>query len=119
MTPHSLQDPVSASAHDLVRCGCWRFMEHQNLILVHPQNSSCLRRPRGATARVLAEVQQMRAEEESAVCWFVLPGADEDDVDWFDFFAEIVGPVSDFFVGARFSPHRYAYRYTSKSKTPT
>jgi hypothetical protein len=44
--------------------------------------------------RPLQQVARLRDEEASEECWFMLPEAGDDDVNWMDFEVEIMGPVS-------------------------
>jgi hypothetical protein len=41
----------------------------------------------------MQHVAELRAEEDSDACWYVLPDPDDDTVDYFNFVVEIEGPV--------------------------
>jgi hypothetical protein len=42
----------------------------------------------------LQQIGELREEERSESCWFVLPDEGDDDVNWFAFTVEVEGPVS-------------------------
>ncbi len=42
----------------------------------------------------MQHIAELRADEDSEACWYVLPDRDDEDVDWFNFVIEIEGPVS-------------------------